>query len=155
MNQNVIFRKTAKGQEEIATRANRLPARERSLLVQVDGKTSVAMLTAKGQALGDVAAHIDHLLAEGFIEPTGNAEPAATAAPLDRARDALQFACHFLVDTLGPHADPLTLKLESCRELPDLLSTLEICKNAVHSFAGQRRAQEFWTGLTTRLPQTA
>lgn len=156
MNQNVIFRKTAKGLEEIATRTHRLPARERSLLVQVDGKTSSAVLTAKGQALGDVAAYLDHLLAEGFIEPIEGSQPAPAAAnPIDQAREALHYACHFLVDTLGPHADALTLKLESCREFTDLMSAFEMCKNAVQSFAGPRRAQEFWSGLTARLPQAA
>ena len=47
MDASAIYRKTAKGPEEMATCAHRPPARERSLLVLVDGRSTGAQLLAK------------------------------------------------------------------------------------------------------------
>lgn len=83
-----IFSKTAKGQEEIKTRAAGLSQRMRQVLIFVDGKRSRddfhGML--KGDDMDDM---LRTLIEQGFIEVTGTAEnsmpketaPAANAAP--------------------------------------------------------------------------
>lgn len=164
MSQNPIYRKTAKGQEEIATRIHRLPARQRSLLVMIDGKATADELAGKGQMLGDVLEHLGHLVAEGFIEAIGGGEvmsssvpggaTAQPAASADTVTDAMRFACRALVDILGPNADSLTLKLEKCAEMAELREALQSSREVVQAFAGARRANEFWTNVTARLPQT-
>lgn len=62
-----IYDKTDKGREEINTRQYHLPSRLRSLLVLVDGKTSVETLLKKIAGLGLDLGNIEELEAQGFI----------------------------------------------------------------------------------------
>jgi hypothetical protein len=75
-----IYTKTAKGQEEIKTRAGGLTQRMRQVLIFVDGKRSRDDLY--GMLKGD---DFDELLAtlkaQGLIEATGTAAPKAAPAP--------------------------------------------------------------------------
>lgn len=65
---NTVFDKTDKGREEIATRANHLAARQRTLLLLVDGRRDTVDLMAKVAGLGlDEKALLD-LLDGGFIQ---------------------------------------------------------------------------------------
>lgn len=80
---NTVFDKTDKGREEIATRANHLAARQRTLLLLVDGRRDTAELMAKVAGLGlDEKALVD-LLDGGFIQV--HAEP--PIAEVDDAAD--------------------------------------------------------------------
>jgi hypothetical protein len=80
MDKQAIYRKTFKGQNEMTTRAFRLPARERSVLVLVDGKRNGAELIDRGVHFGDSEAFLDHLIEAGFIEPV--APPQKSNTPL-------------------------------------------------------------------------
>jgi hypothetical protein len=82
---NVIFGKTALGQEEIKTKGLGLLPMQRRTLILVDGKKSGAELAvfAAGQ---DIAAMLAHLLEQGCIEPV--AEVKAEPAKVDKQRDA-------------------------------------------------------------------
>ena len=176
MDRQAIYRKTAKGQEEMATRAFRLPARERSLLVLVDGKSTGAQLLAKTGHLGDPDAFLEHLIKDGFVEAVGDgatapatsaapriapvaspASPAPSPAPRPPAvpgampREAINFARRYLIDTLGPDADALTARLEACRDRREAVAQLEKCRDALQSIAGRRKAEEFWNGVGGRL----
>ncbi|MCX7164602.1 MAG: hypothetical protein WCI19_12260 [Betaproteobacteria bacterium] len=64
-----IYRKTEKGRSEIATRANKLGLRERTMLIIVDDKTPRSALISRSAhpSTGDI---LDSLLAQGFIEVT-------------------------------------------------------------------------------------
>lgn len=66
--QIIIYDKTDKGREEIATRKWHLPSRMRSLLVLIDGKQSDAQLIKKIAGLGLTAQSLDELLANEFIQ---------------------------------------------------------------------------------------
>jgi hypothetical protein len=66
---DIIYDKTDKGHQEIQTRQNHLPSRLRSLLVLVDGKTSVEALLKKIVGLGLNEESIAELLQQGFITP--------------------------------------------------------------------------------------
>lgn len=173
MDRQAIYRKTAKGQEEMATRAFKLPARERSLLVLVDGKSTGAQLLARTAHLGDPGAFLEHLIADGFVEAVG--APAAASQPIPAApaavprpspaasasrpsaapgavpREAVNFARRYLIDTLGPDADALTARLEACRDRREAVAQLEKCRDALQSIAGRRKAEEFWNGVDGRL----
>ena len=74
-----IYRKTEKGRAEIATRANKLGLRERTMLIMVDDKTTRSGLLAKNAhpASGEI---LDALLAHGFIE-IASGTAAAAASP--------------------------------------------------------------------------
>ena len=81
MGSDGIYRKTEKGRTEIATRANKLGMRERTMLIMVDDKTSRSALLVKNThpGSGDI---LDLLLAGGFIEIAAGTEATAFRAPI-------------------------------------------------------------------------
>jgi hypothetical protein len=167
-----IYRKTGKGRVEIATRANRIGLRERTMLIMVDDKTTRRELLAKSPH-PTTEGILNNLLADGYIEivngaaaaaPAAFAAPAAAAAvaaPADPAAPAVEvslqsasrFACRALVTILGPGADDLTALVEKCRNVEDLRVRLEKCRDVVQGMGGRKKAEEFWAGVTARLPK--
>ena len=79
-----IFRKTDKGVDEIATRANRLVPRLRTALILVDGTRNEAELS--GLIKPQPAETLEELLTLGYIEVAAVAEP-AVKKPADAAGD--------------------------------------------------------------------
>ncbi len=169
MNPHITYKKTAKGLEEMATRAHRLAARERSILVLVDGRSTGAELIAKGRSFGDSEAFLNRLLEAGFIEPAGggassvpgsqalpervptspgNAIPAAPSPT--SLREAINFARHFLFETLGPDADTLASRIESARNGVELTAALEKGRDAIAAIAGRRKSELYWEGIAAR-----
>ncbi len=61
-----LYRKTAKGLDEIQTRAHRLPPQLRGALILVDGQCGVDDLAKL--VPGDVAGALQRLLDAGFID---------------------------------------------------------------------------------------
>ncbi len=175
-----IFRKTEKGRTEIATRANKLGLRERTMLIMVDDKTTHAGLLAKNSHATSEGI-LDGLLADGYIEiasgteaagaapapassvpaatPPTAAEPAAfAAAPAAAAGEvsmesASRYACRTLITLLGPGADDLTTLVEKCKGVEELSARLEKCRDVIQAMAGKRKAEEFWVGACARLPK--
>ena len=78
---NLIFDKTDKGREEIATRIYRLAPRLRTMLLLVDGKTTTEQVLQKVAGLGVDLAGMTSLLEQAFIHPIGGATQADSAAP--------------------------------------------------------------------------
>ncbi|MFH1817183.1 MAG: hypothetical protein ABIK82_22060 [Pseudomonadota bacterium] len=160
-----IYRKTEKGRTEIATRANKLGMRERTMLIMVDDKTTRRELLAKNSHPTSEGI-LNNLLADGYIEIAPGTEPAAaSAAPAAPAAapgappvevsliSASRFACRALVTYLGPGADDLTVLVEKCTNVPDLTARLEKCRQVIQGMAGKKKADEFWAGVSVRLPQ--
>ena len=69
-----IYRKTEKGKIEIATRANKLGLRERTMLIMVDDKTTRGGLLAKNSHPTSEGI-LNSLLADGYIEIDGGMTP--------------------------------------------------------------------------------
>ena len=69
-----IYRKTDKGRNEIATRANRLGLRERTMLIMVDDKSTRQQLLAKNSHSASEGI-LDELLAQGYIETVLDGAP--------------------------------------------------------------------------------
>ncbi|GGD01952.1 hypothetical protein [Undibacterium terreum] len=76
----LIYDKTDKGREEIATRKYQLASRIRTLLVMVDGKQTEDDLLKKVAGLGLGQQNIDDLIEQQFIAAV-TAAPAAATAP--------------------------------------------------------------------------
>ena len=172
MSANGIYRKTEKGRTEIATRANKLGLRERTMLIMVDDKTSRSGLLAKNAhpTSEDI---LNNLLADGYIEiapgtEAADATPAAVPPPVSEAaaaavpaapavevsmQSASRYACRALVTLLGPGADDLTALIEKCKSVEELTARLEKCRDVVQGMAGRRKAEEFWAGASARLPK--
>lgn len=171
MGEDGIYRKTEKGRDEIATRANKLGLRERTLLIMVDDKTTRSGLLSRSAhpGCGDI---LDSLLAQGFIEidpgaipaaaaPAASASSAAAASAAPAANQASvevsltsasRFACRALVTYLGPSADDLTALVEKSRSPAELATVLEKCRQIIQAMAGRQKAEEFWAGVSARLP---
>lgn len=139
----LVFDKTDKGRDEIATRRYQLPAKLRSILLLVDGKHSGEALLRKYAGIGVSGEVLQDLIAGGFISPREAETPAAApalAAPAPAATPAppptptsislppgqtqyqaiYQFYCETIKANLGLRALPLQLKVEKCTSLDDL-----------------------------------
>jgi hypothetical protein len=158
---NVVLRKTAKGQQEVDTRAFRLPMRVRALLIMVNGERSVSQLLAGALGTGDSA--LRELLAGGFVEARDGsavaAVPAATpaarpdisakgaaAAPLD-LNATQRAAVKAIEDLLGPEGESIALKIERCKTPGDLKAVLERTRDLIAASRGELRAQKFWAAV--------
>lgn len=162
-----IYRKTEKGKTEIATRANRLGMRERTMLIMVDDKSTRRELLTKNSHPTSEGI-LNSLLADGYIEVVGQPQAAATAvdaapAPAPAAplpgppvevsmQSAMRFACRALVTYLGPSADDLAALVEKAKDPAELARTLEKCRDVIQAMAGRKKAEEFMAGATARLP---
>lgn len=175
-----IYRKTEKGRLEIATRANKLGLRERSMLIMVDDKSTRRELLQKNPHPTSEGI-LNDLLANGFIETVmvgaEAGEPAAespAAAPASAAPpsgapvvpaaanpgvevsivSATRYATRALVTYLGPSADELAAMVEKAKDAGELAKALNKCREVIQAMAGRKKADEFWAGVSARLPQS-
>ena len=148
-----VYRKTAKGQTEIETRANRLTPRMRASLILVDGKRSDDELRALIAAGADEA--LATLLELEYIEvvattspppspsrSTASAPPAATATPR-KLDDARRMAVRFLNEHMGPSAESLAMKIEKAQNWDELRPHLEMAEHFLRAARGASTANDF------------
>ncbi len=77
---DIIYDKTDKGREEIASRKFGLSVKTRSLLLLIDGKTAASDLLAKLSSVGLDISRLDELIEGDFIGPRLIPEPESQAA---------------------------------------------------------------------------
>ena len=165
MNRNVIYQKSAKGAEAIATRQHGLGPRQRSLLILVDGKRGPDELAKLAGMLGDAEQQIERLAADGFIEPGAVAAPtqaaASAAARLQPAQSpgggltlvaAQRFAVRKLTDLLGPTAEEICLRIEGTRNVAEFNAAIARAEGMLRQFAGTGTAANFAAELSTFRP---
>lgn len=158
MDLNAVYRKTQKGQEEMAQRTV-LGMRERTLLVMVDGKTIAADLLAKAQHMPDPPGLFAKLIDGGFIAADTSASTAVAtsaqvvAAPQEQRvqQELMRYAEHFLDEVLGPDADMLAEAIGKCKTMPELRTRLEKTRDAIAGMGKKRKAAEFWDNVEARL----
>jgi hypothetical protein len=148
MDMAAVYAKTAKGQEEISTRAHKLPQKQRLVLILVDGKLSVAQHREKAGPLGDVVAILRELERGGFIAPHAAADAAAPpSAPAAASgglplKDLTRNLNKLIHDYLGPDGDIFIEKIEQCRTREEVLSYYGSVQIAFREILGKRRAEE-------------
>ena len=165
MDLNTVYRKTQKGQEEIAQRTV-LGMRERTLLVMVDGKATVAQLLARAQHMPDPPALLAKLIDGGFIAADAAAAPnpaaasassqapaQAQAAPPEQQvmQQTMRYAERFLDQVLGPQSEALAEAIAKCKTLPELRTRLEKTRDVIEGMGKKRRAEEFWVAVQALL----
>lgn len=167
---NAVYRKSSKGSEAIATRQHGLGPKQRSLLIQVDGKKGFGELDRVGQMLGDTEQLLTQLLEQGFIEPVAGAEAApeapstaATAsapAPLAPAAgppvtllQAQRFVSRRLTDLLGPNAEELCLRIEGARNVHDFQIAVTRAEGMLRQFVGSNVAAQFAAEAQAHMPE--
>jgi hypothetical protein len=150
-----IYRKTAKGQAEIETRAHRLPPRLRGALIMVDGQRSVEDLAKL--IPGDAAASLEQLQADGFIDifavladrppmpapaaaPAAQRKPTAAASPIDSLK---REAVRYLSDRLGPSAESMAMKIERAPSIAELQPLLVQAAQLLRNLGGGAAADPF------------
>lgn len=160
-----IYRKTAKGQTEIETRALKLAPRFRSLLILVDGRRSDRELAALMPQAGTEA--LQALAEGGFITaigltadtpPPGTVRPAAAppaapaapaAPPAPASAPAMPFeqrrreAVRMLIDQVGPMAESLAMRMEKARDADELQPLLVTAAQIMANTRGRAVAAEF------------
>lgn len=169
----IIYRKTAKGLEEIQTRAYRLPPRARSALILVDGQRSdddlakliqlqatETLASLREQAFIEVVSQVAPAVAPVTVSraaPPGpaarvpEAEPAATSTD-GRPRAGFQTvrreAVKRLTDLVGPAAETLAIRMERANDLDTLRPLVAQASNLIKSVRGQRQAEDYIAALS-------
>jgi len=158
---STIYRKTPSGQDEIETRARRLPPRLRTALILVDGKRTedeLRQMIAQ-QADETLAALIEQGLIEVSEAPATKPRPVATsAAPAVAAPTALappppaaarpfeqvrRDSVRHFTDLVGPMAEALAIKMEKARNIDELKPLLELARQIIANSRGSAAAAEF------------
>ena len=150
-----VYRKTEKGQAEIATRQNNLALKLRSALIMVDGKRTddelMRMIAAPAEET------LQTLLSEGYIEVIGvtaarspAARPAADEgpstlppAPHKPVETVRQQAVRFMSEQLGPLGDNLAVKMEKAKSWEDLHPLLVMAHRYIADNRGGATADAF------------
>jgi hypothetical protein len=157
-----IYRKTAKGQAEIETRAHRLPPRLRGALIVVDGQRTEADLVKLIPS--DPAGLLATLLAEGFIDvfavladrspvvatvdvplpgPDSGPVPLSPAPAATSIETIKRDTVRFLNDKLGPSAESLAIRIERAKTMTELMPLLAQATQTLRSFGGAAVSEEF------------
>jgi hypothetical protein len=157
MDRNAVPAKTAKGVDEVKSRAHGLPQKQRTILIMVDGVATVGDILAKFGGIPEIAAALDALARDGFVEVKATkGAPAAAAAvastgpvpagpatqPQSRG-EALSALTRFLHDNLGPDADLVTGNLEKARTAAEFTAAAERCADMLDAVRGKQKAQTF------------
>jgi len=147
-----IYRKTEKGTDEIATRANRLVPRLRTALILVDGTRDEVAL--KGLIAQNPAETLQELLTLGYIEVVSAVQtpPKASKAAPD-AQGAVAAAKSFASfraeavrafnDLTGPDGEVFAIKMESATSREELAPLLQTAFELIGKARGVRAATEF------------
>jgi hypothetical protein len=152
-----IFRKTDKGVDEIATRANRLVPRLRTALILVDGTRHEGEL---GQLIKQHPSEtLEELLTLGYIEVASVAEPppkkAASDEPTSKKGAAeppsgekpfaafRAEAVRAFNDLTGPSGEALAMKMEKATSREQLGPLLQTAFQIISNARGNQAAVEF------------
>ncbi len=159
----MIYRKTAKGQIEIETRAYGLAPRLRPALILVDGRRSDAQL--RELIPSDSQRTFQTLLDEGYIETgAGAAELGLARAPssssignprlraFERRRRESVAA---LLDEVGPLGGAVATQIERCSDWAELEPTLELARQVLAYARGESVAMEYSSRFIETLPGQA
>jgi hypothetical protein len=162
---NLVYRKSAKGTEAIATRQHGLGPKLRSVLILVDGKRGFEELVRLSQILGDTEELLGQLLDQGFIEPVAgpNPVPATATTPLSapaplaavpsiKLIDAQRFVSRRLTDLLGPNAEDLCLRIEAARNLKEFEVAVGRAEGILRQYKSAHTAAEFAADVQAHMP---
>lgn len=156
---SVIYQKSAKGSQAIATRDHALAPKMRSLLILVDGKRSFEELVKLSGLAADADPLLSQLLDQGYIEASAQAaSPVHTSAPAPLQptgvplAEAKRFAVRRLTDLLGPTADSFCMKIESAKNAHDFMVVVKDAEILVRDMKGAQMASNFRQDIDSHRP---
>ncbi len=158
---NLLYHKSVKGVEAIATRQHGLGPKLRSLLIMVDGKRTFDDLVKVSQAFGDTDQLLGQLLQDGFIEPgAAAARPAPVVSalapvisePKMSLAEAQRYVVRRLTDIMGPNAEGLCLRIEATRNAQELQTAVSKAEGLLRQFVPSSAASEFMAQVQAHIP---
>ncbi len=133
MNPKKIYKKTAKGLEEIDSRKYGISQNLRHVLIFVDGKSDVSKILEKGSGFPNIEQHLEDLASQGFIQSDVLTTISAIKEELIAAAE----------QTLGPDAEKIITKLRDAHETKEgLEETVSSCKRLVRLVIDEKKAEE-------------
>jgi hypothetical protein len=170
MDHSQVLIKTAKGKEEVRTKAFDLSPNLRRLLLLVDGQSTVAETLSRLALLGnDVESELDALLAEGYVasrpsDPDPGASnfddrqgrdekppaPVSTAAhppPRFNLEKAKGFARFIVLGYLGPVGAHRVERIDATRSAAELRAELLDLHDILPKLLKKRQARQVWEQL--------
>jgi hypothetical protein len=175
MDQHQVLIRTAKGQEELRTKASGLSPALRHLLILLDGHHTMDEILAQHPELRDeAAAHLDALLADGFLVPhesafeTGaysmddwdlldyehsgplDAAPAGVPIPAEPAYNlekAKGFARFVVLGALGPVGATRIERIDAATSAGELRAELDDLRDVLPQLLSKRQAKQVWEQL--------
>jgi len=129
---NIVFSKTARGQEEVLTRSHGLAARHRQVLILINGARSLGTI-AEIIPASELAEIVGFLLEARFIEPAQGAESSSraaviTATSVSASGDTVAKVKEFMVASaqscLGLLAVDVIRQIEIAQDKPALMTAV-------------------------------
>lgn len=172
MDATLIYAKTPKGVAEVAARTAQLSMTTRRVLIMMDGKRTIDELSMLVRP-GEIEAIVDQLESAGLAQRAAKDGPAATApatlngrdaethapttlgAPVMDDRDltpitleeAKRRAVRELNDRLGPDAEVVAIRIESCRDIEEFRERVREAERFVTAALGAGAAQDYLNAL--------
>jgi hypothetical protein len=161
-----ILRKTEAGVAAFKLNDRTLPLAARSLLIMVDGTKSLQVLSRFSPHPDEVISTATYLIDKQLVEvsaaltspepkprplmssaqsATAIDSPAAkpTPVPTGDLKTTIRKATRALEDLLGPSSEPLSLKIEKCKNMDELTATIQSIRPVVASMRSESKAVEF------------
>jgi hypothetical protein len=136
-----IYRKTDKGKEEVSGRSHGLDGQARRLLIMIDGQRNSSELAVYVRA-GEFEGTLERLLAEGFVEAAGEADPGyvarAPAADDPEVFTGLRIWAETEIRTRisGRMADLLVEEIDGCTTALELRGKLRAIEDSLKRLIG-------------------
>jgi hypothetical protein len=142
LDRTAVLAKTPKGLDEVKSRTHGVPQKLRTLLIMVDGSSTVGDILGRFPGIGEIETNLEALVAQGFLEAKRGGAPAAPAqeavAPVATpsaatpaialpatAGEALRMLARKLYDAMGPAADMITGDVEGVRDAAAFAKVME------------------------------
>lgn len=166
---HLVYQKTGKGLEEISSRAHSVPARMRSLLILIDGRSTAREIIEKARHISEAEAFLHALAHEGFITAANDASMSSASSgtpvlhavharhdtPADSIRSKLDVLRHYvteeLVKLMGRGNVTIMTQLEQCDTLEQFLELMPHCHELLRHLIGPDSAKDFMRGVKAKL----
>ena len=171
MDGTLIYAKTPKGIDEVSARSAQLSMTTRRVLIMMDGKRTVDELAVLVRP-GEIDAIVDQLENFGLAQKASGTPAAAPQAPADDRPDASRTpttingpvmddreltpitleeakrrAVRELNDRLGPEAEVVAIRIESCRTIEEFRERVREAERFVAAALGTAAAQDYLRAL--------
>lgn len=140
-----VFSKTAKGLDEISTRAHRLPSRVRAMLIMIDGHRTGDQLLALSSSIAEGKRHLAQLLNGGFVQQQSASAIAGipAALPDEDISLAKSYVIRTLHELVGSDALALAAEIEKAATPDELRQHFGELRVTLSSARDQQKAAQF------------